>query len=54
LRRAQRVLLVLGVEPGDDLACLDHIADVDGSFDHPSVKAKGEADLVLRANVARQ
>ena len=37
LRRAQRVLLVLGVEPGDDLACLDHIADVDGPLDHPSV-----------------
>ena len=53
-RRAQRVLLDLGVELGDDLACLEHIADIDGPLDHASVEAKGEADLVLGADVARQ
>ena len=54
LRRAQRVLLVLGVELGDDLACREHIAHIDGPLDHASVEAKGEADLVLGANVTRQ
>ena len=54
LRRAQRVLLVLGVEPGDELACLEHIAHIDGPLDHASVEAKGEADLVLGANLAGQ
>ena len=54
MRRVQRVLLVLGVEPGDDLACLEHIADIDGPLDHASVEAKGEADLVLGADLAGQ
>ena len=54
MRRAQRVLLVLGVEPGDDLACREHIAHIDGPLDHASVEAKGEADLILGANLACQ
>ena len=54
MRRAQRVLLDLGVEPGDDLACRDHIAHIDGPLDHPPVEAKGEADLVLGADLAGQ
>ena len=54
LRRAQRVLLDLGVELSDDLACLEHIADIDGPLDHASVEAKGEAGLVLGADVTRQ
>ena len=54
LRRAQRILLVLGVEPGDELARLEHVADIDGPLDHASVEAKGEADLVLGANLAGQ
>ena len=33
---------------------LSDIADVDGPLDHASVEAKGEADLILRANLARQ
>ena len=53
-RRAQRILLDLGVEPRDDLAGLEHIAHIDGPLDHPSVEAKGEADLVLGADLAGQ
>ena len=52
LRRAQRVLLVLRVEPGDELAWLEHIADIDGPIDHASVEAKGEVGLVLGADLA--
>ena len=54
LRRAQHVLLDQRVEPGDDLAGLDHIADVDGPLDHPPVETKGEAGLVLGSNLAGQ
>ena len=54
MRRVQRVLLDLGVELSDELARLKHIADIDGPLEHPSVEAKGEAGLVLGANVARQ
>ena len=53
LRRAQRVLLDLGVEPGDDLARREHIADIDGPLGHAPVKAKGEADMVLGAEPGR-
>ena len=52
--RAQRVLLVLRVKPGDDLARREHIAHMDGPLDHASVEAKREADLVLGANLACQ
>ena len=54
LRRLQRILLVLWVKPGDDLAGGEHIANVDGPLDHASVEAKGEVDLVLRANLPGQ
>ena len=54
LRRAQRVLLVLRVEPGDDLAGREHVAHVDGPLDHASVEAEGEAGLVLGADLAGQ
>ena len=54
LRRLQRILLVLWVKPGDDLARREHIAHVDGPLDHPSVEAKGEVDLVLGANLPCQ
>ena len=54
LRRAQRALLDLGVEPPDDLACRDDIADIDGTLDHASVEAKGEAGLVLGADLTGQ
>jgi hypothetical protein len=50
----QRILLVLWVKPGDDLARREHIAHVDGALDHPSVEAKGEVDLVLGANLPCQ
>ena len=54
MRRAQRVLLVLRVELGDDLARLEDVADIDEPLDHASVEAEREADLVLGANLARQ
>ena len=54
LGRAQRIVLNLGVEPGDDLACLQDIANIDMPLDHPAIEAKSEADLVLGANMARQ
>ena len=54
LRRVQPVLLDLGVELSDDLACREHIADIDEPLDHPSVEAKGKVGLVLGADVARQ
>ena len=43
-----------GSSLGDDLAWLEHVADIHGPLDHASVEAKGEADLVLGANLARQ
>ena len=54
LRRTQLVLLVLGIEPSDDVAALEHIAHVDGPLDHASVNAKGEADFVLGTNLPCQ
>jgi hypothetical protein len=54
LRRAQRILLVLRVELGDDLASLEDIADIHEPLGHASVDAEGEVDLVLGANLARQ
>ena len=53
LRGAQRVLLVLGIETGDHLTCGNHIADIDRPLDHAAVEAKGEADLILGADLAR-
>jgi hypothetical protein len=47
-------LLDLRVELSDDLACRNHIADIDEPLDHVSVEAKGEAGLVLGADVTRQ
>ena len=52
LRRAQRVVLNLGVKPGDQLVRSEHVADVDRPLDHPAINPKGEADLVLRPNLA--
>jgi hypothetical protein len=54
LCRVQCVQFVLGVELGDKLAGLEDIAQIDGPLDHASVEAKGEAHLVLSANLARQ
>ena len=54
LRRAQRILLDLGIEPGDNLTCGEPVARVDGPLDHPSVEAKGEGGFVLRANLTGQ
>ena len=42
------------VEPGDQLVCGQHVADMDRPLDHPPVNAKGEADLILGANLAGQ
>ena len=53
-RRSRRIVLDLGIEPSDDLAGLEHIAHMDRPFDHPPVEAKGETDLILRANLAGQ
>ena len=53
-RRSPRVLLDLRIEPGDQLACGDLVADMNRPLDHPSVEAKSEADLVLRADLAGQ
>ena len=52
--RAQRIVLNLGVEAGDDLAWFEDIPDMDRPLDHPAVEAKSEADLVLGADMARQ
>ena len=49
---AQRVLLVLRVEPRDYLAGGDHVADTGLAFDEASVDAEGEVDLVLGADLA--
>ena len=49
---AQRVLFVLGVEPGDNLAGRDHVADAGVPLDHASVETEGEVDLVLGADLA--
>lgn len=51
LRRTQRVLLVLRVQPGDELSRLQHIAYIDRTLDDASVNTKGQADLVLGANL---
>jgi hypothetical protein len=47
-------LLDLRVELSHDLACRNHIADIDEPLDHASVEAKGEAGLVLGADVTRR
>ena len=52
--RAQRIVLNLGVEPGDHLTCGEPVADMNRPLDHSSVEAKSQADLVLRANLAGQ
>ena len=49
---AQRVLFVLGIEPGDNLAGRDHVADTGVPLDHASVETEGEVDLVLGADLA--
>ena len=54
LCRVQCVQFVLGVELGDKLTGLEDIAQIHGPLDHASVEAKGEARLVLGANLARQ
>ena len=54
LGRAQRIVLNLGIEPGDDLAWFEDIPDMDRPLDHPAVEAKSEADLLLGADMARQ
>ena len=51
-RRLQGVLLVVGIERGDNLAGLDSIADIDVALEHPPVDAEGEVDFGLRLNVA--
>ena len=51
LGRAQRIVLNLGIEPCDDLASFEDIPDMDRPLDHPPVEAKGETDLIFRANL---
>ena len=53
-RRLQRVMLDLRVEPRDELAGLEHVAHMQRALDHSAVEPKGEADLVFRADLARQ
>ena len=52
LGRAQRVLFVLGVEPGDNLACRNHVADAGVALDHASIETESEVDLVLGTDLA--
>ncbi len=54
LRRAQGVLLILRIDSRDHLAGREHIAHVDGPVDRASVKAEGEADLILCTNLPGQ
>ena len=51
-RRLQGVLLVVGIEGGDNLAGLHRSADIHVSLDHPAIDAEGEVDFGLRLNVA--
>ena len=50
----ERVLLVLRIELGDDLARFEHIAHIHRPLDHASFETKSEADLVLGVNLAGQ
>ena len=52
LRRAQRVHLVLRLEPRDELPGFDPVSNVDRSFDHPAGNAKAERRLVLGLDAA--
>ena len=54
LRRAQRVELVLRIEPADQLAGLDCVARAHTPLDHPPGKPEGQPDLVLGLDPARQ
>ena len=46
-RRTERVLLVLRIEPADQLSGLDPVADIDAALDHAPAQAEGEPRLVL-------
>src|SRR4029434_590492 len=50
-RRLQGVLLVVGIERGDNLAGLDNTADIHVPLDHPAIDAEGEVDFGLRLNI---
>ena len=54
LRRMNSILLVVGVEPRDDLAWRNRVANIDQSLGHMAVEAKRQIRLVLRADLARQ
>jgi hypothetical protein len=53
-RSLQGVLLGREIEPGDNLARLYQVANMDGPLDDASVEAKGEAHPVLGTNLACQ
>ena len=53
-RSLQGVLLGREIEPGDNLARLYQVANMDRPLDDASVEAKGEAHLVLGTNLPCQ
>ena len=53
-RRPQRVLVVLRIEPGDDLTGGHLVADVHQPLDQPPADAEGEVDLGFRLDGAGQ
>ena len=54
MRRTQHVLLVLWVELRDEFTSLEDIPDIHEPFDHATVEAESEVDLVLCANLPSQ
>ena len=53
-RRAQGILLVLGIQLGEDLVRLHLVADIDEPVDHPARDPEGEGNLVLSLDMTRQ
>ena len=53
-RRAQAILLVLGIQLGEDLVRLHLVADIDEPVDHPARDPEGERNLLLGLDVTRQ
>src|SRR5205823_7574165 len=54
LRRAQRILRVLRLQPGDDLSRRHRLADVGIALHEPAIDAEGEIDGVLRRHLTGQ
>ena len=53
-RRAQGILLVLGIQLGEDLVRLHLVANIDEPVDHPARDPEGEGNLVLSLDMTRQ